>query len=149
MNKKLQERKKKKRTKEVKQKMLDRRKALLKQKKYNKSVDADVKASREPIKPIVNEKKQKEQKLKEIEHNLEILRKLEADYLKDQLKRKDVNDKLEAEGYHTLKEKIKALGEKATEQAGASPLLSKTRKTIEFLSEIQEQTTKLEEKLDI
>jgi hypothetical protein len=48
-----------------------------------------------------------------LQHNLEILKALEAEYEKEQASRTELNEKLEAEGYKTMKEKMAAMHEKA------------------------------------
>lgn len=48
-----------------------------------------------------------------LQHNLEILKALEAEYEKEQASRSELNEKLEGEGYKTMKEKMAALHEKA------------------------------------
>ena len=48
-----------------------------------------------------------------LQRNLEILKALEAEYDTEQANRKTLNDKLESEGYNTMKDKMAALHEKA------------------------------------
>lgn len=48
-----------------------------------------------------------------LNHNLEILRNLEQEYEREQASRKEINDRLESEGYMTMKDKMDALHEKA------------------------------------
>jgi hypothetical protein len=57
---------------------------------------------------------EREKKISEkLKHNLEILKNLEQEYENEQSSRKNINDKLESEGYKTMKEKMDALHEKA------------------------------------
>ena len=44
---------------------------------------------------------------------MEILRNLEQEYEREQASRKEINDRLESEGYMTMKDKMDALHEKA------------------------------------
>jgi len=48
-----------------------------------------------------------------LQRNIEILKALEAEYDAEQLNRKNLNDKLESEGYNSMKDKMAALQEKA------------------------------------
>jgi hypothetical protein len=64
---------------------------------------------------------------------MEILKGLEEEYKQQQEKRVAINENLEAEGYHTLRDKVQVIGEKATEAAGGASLIEKTKKTLEIL----------------
>ena len=65
-----------------------------------------------------------------LKKNLEILRELEQQYEQEQAVRKNLNDKLESEGYLTMKEKMDALHEKAL----------KTQKVADDLAEAAEMS---------
>lgn len=58
-------------------------------------------------------------------HNLEILKILENEYEEEQSRRNEVNEKLESEGYKTMKEKMNALHEKALRMKGDAEALAK------------------------
>ncbi|MCK9458461.1 MAG: hypothetical protein M0R80_02310 [Proteobacteria bacterium] len=137
MNKKLQERKKKRREKEAKGKIVRRREAIRKQKKYDESLDKDVAGSVEKIMPIINPYKEQLRKQKALAHNMEILHKLEEEYKKEQERRSKTNADLEADGHLTLVDKIQAMGEKATKAAGGMSLIEKTKQTLEAMNGIQ------------
>jgi hypothetical protein len=131
MNKKLQERKKKKHEQEAKGKVVRRREAIRKKAKYESSLDKDVAASREKIVPIINPHKEKLRKQKALEKNMEILKALEEDYKKEQDKRASLNAYLASQGHHTLSEKIQHMGENATKAAGGESLIEKTKRILE------------------
>ena len=61
-----------------------------------------------------------------------MLKALEEEYKKEQTARKELNDRLEAQGAHTLKEKIDVLGKEANKQAeeAEETLLEKTNKVL-------------------
>jgi len=50
--------------------------------------------------------------IEKIKRNLDVLRKLEEEYDREQAARSDINSSLEAEGFSTLKEKIDAMQQK-------------------------------------
>jgi hypothetical protein len=130
MNKKLQEKKKKRREREAKGKVLRRREVMRKKRKYDEGLDKDA-ASSEKIMPIINPYKEKQRKEQALAHNMEILRKLEEEYKREQSKRVKVNSDLEAAGHTTLQDKVRAMGEKATEAAGGISLIEKTKRVLE------------------
>lgn len=70
--------------------------------------------SQEKMQPIRNETRL-EQIKNNIEHNLEILKTLEEEYLKNQKAKEDLNKELEAEGYKTIEEKLEAIKQKSQE----------------------------------
>lgn len=81
-----------------------------------------------PGNPELAEQKKAEREKKvaeKLKRNLAILKSLEAEYEKEQAARKDVNAKLESEGFMTMKEKMDALHEKAL----------KTQKVIDDIEE--------------
>jgi predicted RNase H-like nuclease (RuvC/YqgF family) len=140
MNKKLQERKKKRREREAKGKVLRRREVIRNKRKYDESLNKDVASSRDPVAPVINPYKEKLRKQKALEHNMEILRKLEEDYKKEQSKRAKLNADLEAAGHQTLTDKVRAMGEKATIAAGDLSLIEKTKRTLEIWNDAQEDS---------
>lgn len=76
--------------------------------------------------------------LSDLEHNLEILKSLETEYLKENSRREEINKTLEAEGYKTLEEKMNAIKEKAQKQA--QELLEKNENLITKVSELESST---------
>lgn len=59
-------------------------------------------------------KKMTDEEIKaKLQHNMEILKALQDEYEADQQRRKEVNEKLEAEGHKTLKEKMDHINEVA------------------------------------
>ena len=57
-----------------------------------------------------------EETLEKINRNLEILKALEEDYIQEELKRKEIHEELEKEGYVTLEDKVKRLQEVLSEK---------------------------------
>ena len=112
-NKKLQEKKKKRRERESKAKVLARRELLRKKKKYDKEIDKDVKENTKRVEPYINPEKRKIRSQKQIEHNMEILKKLEEEHEISKAKRRQINKQLESEGHLTLQEKLQAIGDSA------------------------------------
>lgn len=83
---------------------------------------------REKIAPIVNDpgkkaaiaeadKKRIEERL---QRNMEILKALEEEYERDMAAKKEINERLESEGHHTLKDKMNALEAAARVSDGES-----------------------------
>jgi hypothetical protein len=112
-NKKLKEKKKKKREDRAKVTVLVKRKALRAKIKHDKEVARIDRQYNKKLVPYVRPEKaaqirmENNNKIKQqIEHNLEILKALEAEYLKEQKEKTDRNANLEAEGHTTLKEKM-------------------------------------------
>lgn len=76
---------------------------------------------REKINPIVKnpeakkrmEEVESKKALQRLEKNAQILKALEEEYLNDKERKRQLNDHLESEGHHTLKEKLDALEGKA------------------------------------
>jgi len=130
MNQKLrQEKKKKAREKKSKEKVLKRREVLRKQKREERAEEKDrryyeVKGQTFRKEPAVTPQTQVRDpsKVKEVkarlEHNMEILKALEAEYDQEQEMRKKTHDKLEADGATTLREKMDLIAETATEEVG-------------------------------
>ncbi len=117
--KKKKEKKKKDRERRVKKEVLTRRDKKRQESKYEKELDREVRANRslsekpEPfVKPVFTVREDAEI-MSQLEHNLERLKALEEQYIAEEKKRVELNDQLEEEGYSTLEEKMKALGEKA------------------------------------
>jgi hypothetical protein len=88
--------------------------------------------------PIVNdpEKKaemeaaEKRRVLDRLQRNAEILKALEEEYEREEAQKKSINDGLEAEGHHTLKDKIGAIEAKAraaSAEAGTEGSIDTTR----------------------
>jgi hypothetical protein len=76
---------------------------------------------REKIKPIVNdpekrariEQAEKQRAMERLQKNAEILKALEDEYVKDVETKNAINEALESEGHHTLKDKLGAIESKA------------------------------------
>jgi hypothetical protein len=85
---------------------------------------------RDKIAPIVNDSEKKKaaeeaenkRVLERLQRNAEILKALEEEYERDLAQKKAINDSLEAEGHHTLKEKFGALEAKARAASADSGL---------------------------
>jgi len=144
-SKKQKERKKKKREEIARSRVLKRRESLRKQRKQameekQKETLAEENAFGK-IKPFVKndasvlnetitqskEDRQEEIKAK-LEHNLKILEALEEEYDKESEARKELNQKLENEGYKTIKEKMDALHKKALELEGVAEDMEQAQK---------------------
>lgn len=67
---------------------------------------------KDPEKKKALEEKRNEQILSKLEKNAEILKALEDEYLSEMNQKKLINERLEAEGHHTLKDKLNALDKK-------------------------------------
>lgn len=117
MSKKQQERKKKKREEIAKKRVLARRNKLRQQSSQNKQAGRLDRKFRTRLEPVIKdaekkrilEEKRNEQILSKLEKNAEILRALEDEYLVEINQKKAINEKLEAEGHLTLKDKLSAL----------------------------------------
>lgn len=80
---------------------------------------------RDKIPPIVNDPEKKaamaeadKKRIEErLQRNMEILKALEEEYERDMAQKKEINDRLEAEGHHTLKDKMNALESAAREKS--------------------------------
>lgn len=57
-----------------------------------------------------------EDTLEKINHNLDILKALEEEYIQEELKRKELHEELEKEGYLTMEDKVKRLQEILSEK---------------------------------
>ena len=68
---------------------------------------------KDPEKKKIMEEVEKKKSIQKLERNMQILKALEDEYEQNKEQKKFVNEKLEAEGHLTLKEKIQALETKA------------------------------------
>ena len=95
----------------------ERRKASL-DRKFREKVNPIVK---DPEKKRAAEEAEKKRVLERLQRNAEILKALEDEYERDMAQKRAINEGLESEGHHTLKEKLGALEAKArsaSEEAG-------------------------------
>jgi len=120
MSKKMQDRKKKNRERAAKQTVLRRREAIRKKRKYDESLEKAARVGEIRLDPIVNPKDpEKVAKFREFEskvqHNIKLIEALEQEHKRELEDRKKINEKLEDEGCHTLKEKMDYLEEKTKE----------------------------------
>lgn len=144
-SKKQKERKKKNREKVAKNRVLRRREALRKQRKKAmqeriNEIQAEenafgkqkpfVKNDASVLNEAVDELKKQhfEDVNAKLEHNLKILEALEEEYDRENSTRKEINQKLENEGYMTMKEKMDALHKKALELEGVAGDMEKAQK---------------------
>ena len=67
----------------------------------------------DPEKKRIAEEAEKSKVLERLQRNHEILKALEEEYESDTAQKKAINESLEAEGHHTLQEKVRAMEEKA------------------------------------
>lgn len=141
-SKKQKEKKKKEREKIAKNRVLKRREALRKQKKelameqkQEKLAEESAYGKQKPflkndtsvLSEVLKENKEEEIR-KKIEHNLKILEALEQEYDIENSQRKEINQKLENEGFMTMKEKMDALHRRALELEGKSTELEQAQK---------------------
>jgi hypothetical protein len=140
-HKKIKERKKKAKERKTQAQLQYKRKVRAKDKKRERIIDADVRANRERIDPIVNPETIRLRKQKELERNIQILKALEEQYQKDKQFKRELNERLEAQGAKTLQEKIDIVGKEAE-----GSLLEKTNKVLskvrgkEILQGLMEKT---------
>lgn len=122
--------KKKQREKQAKVKVAAKRERERVKRKEIEKDERRILRKREKLRPYVKaedpawQEEQRLEKLKQIEKNLEVLKALEADYLRKEQDRENLNADLEMEGYETLDQKMQALNEKAqkyAEEKGLSP----------------------------
>jgi chromosome segregation ATPase len=111
---------------------------------------------RDRVDPIRNQKQLA--KIEEnLEHNLDVLRALEEEYLATQKKKANLQEELEAEGYKTIEEKMDALKKQSIEMVGRiraeveveaasekilSQLVSDDIKDVEFKNKVITKNTK-------
>ena len=115
------EKKKKSRELKAKARVAARRHKLGQIKKEEKQSARLSKKFRDKIKPIVKDPEAKKKleeieakkTLEKLEKNMQVLKALEEEYIKEKEAKKQLNEELEAEGYSTLKEKMKALEDRA------------------------------------
>jgi hypothetical protein len=156
-SKKQKERKKKNREEISRQRVLNRRDSLRKDRKFahdeqKKQLDAEnaIYGKQKPfiknvgiVKEITDE--EKKNKMNEInqklQRNIEILKALEEEYDHQQSQRREMNQKLENEGFKTMKEKMNALHQKALEIEGKAEELAGAQKEYD---EQQEKNENLE-----
>ena len=84
--------------------------AKLKQDKYDKQIDADVRANKPKLNPYVKDKDPEIIKQK-IERNLEILKGLEAEQEAEKKARAELNAKLSEKGVTDIKQALKTISE--------------------------------------
>lgn len=111
-NKKLKEKKKKAKELKSRKTVLARRTAIRLKAKQDRELGRLERATRVRLTPLAGDDKFR---INELYHNLDILKALEEEYLREQLAREEVNVQLEAEGYLTLDQKKNALLKKADE----------------------------------
>ena len=68
---------------------------------------------KDPEKKRVMEEKSNQKSIEKLEKNMQILKALEDEHLREAEERRKINESLEAEGHITLQDKVKALEEKA------------------------------------
>lgn len=73
---------------------------------------------KDPEKKRLMEEKSNQKSLEKLEKNMQILKALEEEHLREAEERRRINEGLEAEGHVTLQEKVKALEEKARASLG-------------------------------
>lgn len=126
--KKQQERKKKDRERKGRARVLARRHKLREDMRNERRSAMLNKKFREKVKPIINdpekkaamEQAEKNKALERLQRNAEILKALEEQYQKDLDSKKAINESLEAEGHIELKDKVKAMEEKAREMINST-----------------------------
>jgi hypothetical protein len=115
------EKKKKAREMKAKARVLSRRQKLDQLKKEERRGARLSKKFREKLKPIVKDPEAKKRfeeieskkTLEKLEKNMQVLKALEEEYIREKEAKKQLNEELEAEGHTTLKEKMKALEDRA------------------------------------
>jgi hypothetical protein len=68
---------------------------------------------KDPEKKKAIEEKSNQKSIEKLEKNMQILKALEEEHLREAEERRKINESLEAEGHVTLQDKVKALEEKA------------------------------------
>ena len=127
-NQKLKAKKKKARERASKIKVVKIREArrleAKKQLEWEEQMEAESGITKRKLQPYVAPEKRKQweeekgvQIKKQLEHNAEVLKALEDQYLQEQAVKEGLNAELESEGHKSLEEKVKALGEKAQAEA--------------------------------
>ena len=114
--KKLAEKKIKARERKVKEVKSKKRLFEARRVRYERELEKEVKLNQDKLTPIRRDTH--EQKILEnLEKNYQILKALEQDYLAAQKEKANLQAELEAEGYESLDQKMKALEKKAFENA--------------------------------
>ena len=138
-NQKQKEKKKKNHERASRAKVLQRREELRVEKKLayeeerkRQEIEFAAYGKQQPI--IVDEKKAAERDAmksaavaEQLKKNLEILEALEQEYDQEHQRRTEVNQKLESEGYISIKDKMDALHQKALEMTGKAEELAEAR----------------------
>jgi hypothetical protein len=136
VNQRQKEKKKKERERTAKARVLVRREALRKERKAEKEEQRKFEEAQEIMHgkrmPIINNPEVLAQKeaararavSDKLKQNLEILEALEREYEAEQAARAEMNDKLESEGYKTMREKMDALHQKALALTGKAEALA-------------------------
>lgn len=88
----------------------DERRGAKLNKKFREKIPPFVK---DPEKKRIIEEKANQKSIEKLEKNMQILKALEEEHLRETEERRKINEELEAEGHITLQEKVKALEEKA------------------------------------
>jgi hypothetical protein len=134
--KKIAERKKSQKAKEKLQKKTSERTNLVKERKEKRAASREEQETAPRGETIVNEVLVANTKsLDHLEKNYAVLQKLEEDYIKQQKLRVNLQEELEAQGFHTLAEKmdhLKGLASKKAEEISDmfKPLTDEDRKSI-------------------
>ncbi len=91
-------------------------------------MDAEFAEFDEPVETIINETTRKAREVlkdkiikEQLERNIEILKALEEEYLKEEAARDKLNSEFEEEGIESPEEKLEYLKRKAMEEAGLDP----------------------------
>lgn len=79
----------------------------------NKFKDKIVPFVKDPEKRKLMDEIEEKKALRKLERNMEVLKALEEEYLKEKEQKRILNESLESEGHFTLEDKIKALDDKA------------------------------------
>lgn len=107
------EQKKKTRERQKHTDKVHRQMKAVKERQRQKELDKEVALHAPRPEPIQNPKRTKEEILLQLERNFQLLKEIEENYIKEQQAKSNLNAELEAEGYTSLDEKVKALKEKA------------------------------------
>jgi preprotein translocase subunit SecA len=110
--KKQQERKKKAKERATYQQKVKKRLFASRRARYEREMEKEAAAGRTKLEPI-RRNTHLEKVSQALNRNLEVLRALEEEYVREQMARADINAELEAEGFKTVEEKMEALKNKA------------------------------------
>ncbi len=140
-NKKLREKKAKAKERATEEQKHKSRLFEIRRKRADRERDRLERQYRERQEPIRRDSKI--EKLEEnIEHNLEVLKALEAEYIEAQKTKSNLQEELEAEGYATIEEKIEAIKLRSQEMVEKIQLQAETENVAD---EILEQLMPLNE----